>query len=407
MLNTTLLSDKWSKIILENKKISNFYLIILKSSLDRNKNLVDCKSVINVMYNFFEDKNIQQMSAQNIDVKTCLSVLEDAIEQYISVKDEALNLTFKKIVCILNSIQSKDYKFKEQIFYKNEVDEQINENAKDTSTKKTFDNEISKHKNSIARLYTGMLKNISRLSKDKSTNINQKVKFVNLIKDVLIKKEHEDIRKMIFSENEAGKQGAVCNLIQVFYNLLSENNLQELNKVDKDKKDWIRLFLYFICDGELQYPIFQLCNDGKNGAIDFYFRTLCNILHSKNIQFTDENRKSVANLIQNLESKYLKAEKDFTECVYYKKVIEIKEVLGIQKTINNTEQKTLLFLKFAKNMFEPKKILKTSKSMHGLFLPDQKPKVSNKNLEKKINLIDKSRNSSNSSIKEDHRRIQK
>lgn len=374
MLNTTLLSDEWSKIILENKGFSDFYLIILESFLDRNKNLVDCKSVINVMYNFYNDKNIQQMSDQNIDVKICLFMLEDAIERYIHVEDKNSNLTFEKIVCILNNIQSKDYKFKEQIFYKNEIGELINDDAKDTSNKKMFDNKMSKHKNSIARLYTSMLKNVSQLSNKKNIDIKHKQAFFSLIKDVLIKKEYEYIRKMIFSGEENGPQGAICNFIQVFYNLLSDNNLKELN--EGDKKNWIQLFLFFIRDEELQYQIFQLGNDGKNGAVDFYFRTLFNILHLKNTQFTNENKKAVANLIQNLENKYLKAKRDFDKCVYYEKIIKVEQALGIQKTTNNKEQKKLTLLKFARDMFETKKDLNTSNSMPDLLLPSQKLKIS-------------------------------
>ena len=219
-----------------------------------------------------------------------------------------------------------------------------------------------------------MLKNVSQLSNKKNIDIKHKQAFFSLIKDVLIKKEYEYIRKMIFSGEENGPQGAICNFIQVFYNLLSDNNLKELN--EGDKKNWIQLFLFFIRDEELQYQIFQLGNDGKNGAVDFYFRTLFNILHLKNTQFTNENKKAVANLIQNLENKYLKAKRDFDKCVYYEKIIKVEQALGIKKTTNNKEQKKLTLLKFARDMFEPKKDLNTSNSMPDLLLPSQKLKIS-------------------------------
>ena len=374
MINRELLGDTWIKKILQDTKSRKQYFTFLTNTIKNSSDLIDSKFLINVMYNFSNDKNIQQMSDQNIDVKICLFMLEDAIERYIHVEDKNSNLTFEKIVCILNNIQSKDYKFKEQIFYKNEIGKLINDDAKDTSTKKMFDNKMSKHKNSIARLYTSMLKNVSQLSNKKNIDIKHKQAFFSLIKDVLIKKEYEYIRKMIFSGEENGPQGAICNFIQVFYNLLSDNNLKELN--EGDKKNWIQLFLFFIRDEELQYQIFQLGNDGKNGAVDFYFRTLFNILHLKNTQFTNEDKKAVANLIQNLENKYLKAKRDFDKCVYYEKIIKVEQALGIQKTTNNKEQKKLTLLKFARDMFEPKKDLNTSNSMPDLLLPSQKLKIS-------------------------------
>ncbi len=406
MINRELLGNTWIKKILQDTKSRKQYFTFLTNIIKNASDLIDSKFLINVMYNFSNDKNIQQMSGQNIDVKICLSMLEDAIEQYISIEDKDLNLTFEKIVCILNSIQSKDYKFKEQIFYENKIYEPINENARDKSIKEMFDNKIFKHKDSMVRLYTSMLKNISQLSNKANVDIENKVKFFNLMQDILIKKEYDDIRKMILNEKENGSQGSICNLIQVFYSLLSENNLKQLKT--SDKESWIQLFLFFICDEELQYQIFQLGNDGKNGAIDFYFRTLCNILRLENTSFAIENKKAVAGLIQSLKSKFSKAKKDISKCAYYGEIKEVEKILDIQKTINNKEQKKLPFLKFAKDMFEPKNILNTSKSMHDLFLSDRKLKVSKsrnkplpsiKNLESKANFMSKSGNSSNSSIK--------
>ena len=261
MINTKLLGDTWIKKILQDTKSRKQYFTFLINIIKNSSDLIDSKFLINVMYNFSKDENIQQIYDQNIDVKICLFVLEDAIKQYIGVEDKDLNLTFKKIVCILNNVQNKDYKFKEQIFYKNEIDEPINENAKDTSTKIMFDNEISKHKNSIARLYTGMLKNVAQLFNNKNINIQHKQAFFSLICDILIKKEHEDIRKMIFSENEIGEQGAIYNFNQAFSNLLSVDNLNNL--YTNDKKMYVELLLTFICDENLNKQIYTLANNDQ------------------------------------------------------------------------------------------------------------------------------------------------
>lgn len=407
MLNTTLLSDGWSKTILLSKEFSDAYFINLEIFLEHDKNLVDCKSVINVLCNLFGDKHIQQMSDRKIYVKSYLFMLEDAIERYILVDDKNRNLTFEKIVHILSDIQSKNYKFKEQIFYKNDIYELIKENKKYKITKKTFDNEIIKHKNSIARLYTSILKNVSQLSKNKSINISQTAEFVNLIKDVLIQEEHSDIKNMIFNGAENGSQGAVCNLIQVFYNLLSENNLKKLEEIDRNS--WIKLFLSFMSNEKLRCCIFQLGNDGENRAIDFYFKTLCNILSVENIQFTPEDKKMVADLINDLQDKYSKAGREFNKCIYYNEVKDtegsIKEILDI---INVPVPKNSSFLKFTENMPGTKKVMNTSKSMHDLLLQNQKLKTSQsknkllfstKKFEHKTNFMGKSGNNSNSSIK--------
>ena len=309
MINTKLLGDTWIKKILQDTKSRKQYFTFLINIIKNSSDLIDSKFLINVMYNFSKDENIQQIYDQNIDVKICLFVLEDAIKQYIGVEDKDLNLTFKKIVCILNNVQNKDYKFKEQIFYKNEIDEPINENAKDTSTKIMFDNEISKHKNSIARLYTGMLKNVAQLFNNKNINIQHKQAFFSLICDILIKKEHEDIRKMIFSENEIGEQGAIYNFNQAFSNLLSVDNLNNL--YTNDKKMYVELLLTFICDENLNKQIYTLANNDqikkddiqqyKSAITRFYTGMLKNVAKlSGEVNIDDQYKLQFCKLGQNI-----------------------------------------------------------------------------------------------------------
>lgn len=309
MLNTTLLGDEWAKVIVADENFSDDYFINLEVFLEHNKNLVDCKSVINILCNFLEDKRIRQMSNRKIYIKSYLFMLEDAIERYSIIDDKNPDLTFEKIVCILNNVQNKDYKFKEQIFYKNEIDEPINENAKDTSTKIMFDNEISKHKHSIARLYTGMLKNVAQLFNNKNINIQHKQAFFSLICDILIKKEHEDIRKMIFSENEIGKQGAIYNFNQAFSNLLSVDNLNNL--YTNDKKMYVELLLKFICDENLNKQIYTLANNDqikkddiqqyKSAITRFYTGMLKNVAKlSGEVNIDDKYKLQFCKLGQNI-----------------------------------------------------------------------------------------------------------
>ena len=504
MLSRTLLCEKWTQNILSDKKFVSNYFEYLTILFEKAKDLIEPKTLIASTYNCFEKSYVlQNMLGIKNELYACLRILENVTKECTNIDDENLAGVYGNIVGILKNIQNGNYLFKGQIFQsvenQNQIDDKyldddkwtlafFDKDEKNLENKKTIiciytsmlnnmsqlssnkkinskgkikffgvmcdillkedlkdiramifnpneqenegainnfmqafsnllsidnlnnlnkndkkfcidsrvdfvcdknlknqicnlannekikKNDIQKYKSVIIRFYTSILKNISQLSNEENIDIEKKVKFLNFIKDILTKKEYEDIRKMIFSENEAGKQGAVCNFIQVFYNLLSENNLKELK--ESDKKSWIDLFLSFICDEELQYQIFQLGNDGEKGAIDFYFRTLFNILHLKNTQFTNENKEAVANLIQNLEKKYSDAKQDFAKCAYYEKIIEIKKRLGIQKKISNTKQKKLPFLESVKSKFEHKKDLKTSNSMPDLLLPSQKLKNS-------------------------------
>ncbi len=362
------------------------------------KNSGNKKTMIRVYASMFN--NISQLSSnKEINIKDKIEffgVMRDILlkedlqdirtmifNQNEQENDGAINnftQAFSNLLSInnLNNLNKNDKKF----CIESLVDFVCDKNLKNqicnlANNEKIKENDIPKYKSVTIRFYTGLLKNISQLSSEENVDIKYNQNFFSLIYDILIKKECDDIRKMIFNEKENGSQGSICNLIQIFYNLLSENNLKKLN--ESSKKSWIQLFLSFIYDEELQYQIFQLGNDAKNGAIDFYFRTLCNILRLGNTQFTPENKQSVASVIQNLKSKYAKARQNFTKCAYYSKIEEIGKIFDIQKTINNTKQKKIPFLesvKNIKNIFEPKKDLKTSNSMPNLLLPSQKLKIS-------------------------------
>ena len=176
-------------------------------------------------------------------------------------------------------------------------------------------------------MYTRILRNTSQLSCHENIDAEQKRKFFKLIQNILLTEGCKNIKDVIFNGNEYGFKGAICNLIQVFYNLLSDNNLKVLNK--EQRISFNQLFLLLLCDEELK-------------------------------TFMLEYQNAISELIINLKDLYAKNKKSLSECAYIDEINAIGKILSPEKTANKTKKQ---------NSKLPSKLLqlfKTSKSTNNL-----------------------------------------
>ena len=345
MINEKLLNRKCPAEILENQELFKVYFARLKQLCDLCKDFIDSETLIDIIYNLSNDENVKK-SDNREDFIARLLMLDNAIKRY-NCGNNNLDSTFKKIVSVLENVQNSDLKFKKQIF----------------ETKNLFNYEKQANSNQIARLYTRILRNTSQLSCHENIDAEQKRKFFKLIQNILLTEGCKNIKDVIFNGNEYGFKGAICNLIQVFYNLLSDNNLKALDK--KERTSFIRLFLLLLCDEELKRFVFNSGNDGKNGAIDFYFKTLLNIINLDKETFMLEYQNAISKVVSNLKDWYTKNKKSLLKCAYISEINKIEEKLSLEKIANKVKNQN------SKSIYKLPLLFKRSKSTNNLILSCQ------------------------------------
>ena len=195
---------------------------------------------------------------------------------------------------------------------------------------------------------------------------------------------------MLFGDNSSIPKNLICDFIQVFFHLCSQENLKIPNGSGyKNRKvKLIKLFLSFVQEQEWQYKIFTPENSGKNGAIDFYFRTLDNILASDSVQFTLDYVKAILNLIKTLNKEPYNSDNfgDKDGSYYRDHISDIKNKLScIQKKLESVKPTQKELFKNIQDMFKLKKSSQTSKFTNNLL--SGMPK--NSKSKNKLSLFDK------------------
>lgn len=357
IINQKLFSDEVLKKILPNETLSVDFFRVLIYLFNRWRKLLDSKAIIRAMYDFSNTERIQKMTIKRDDLYSALLILDNAIEEYSCTDDKDIASTFRRIVDTLKNMLNVNFKFKKQIFSTNKI------------VGKSEDEEKVKYDNELVCLYTEILKNTSQLIDNKNIDIKLRIEFFDLVKNTLLKKVHEDIQAIFFGENESVSKDLICKLIQVFFHLCSQMSLEILtqNKYNKDKVELVQLFLSFIYEEEWRSKIFQPENNGKDGAIDFYFRTLDNIFVSDSKQITMEYTEITLNLIKKLNTKPHNNSFDKDEIFYRKRIVAIeKKLLTIQDKLKSMQPTQKELFKNIKNILKSRKSLPTSKSTNNL-----------------------------------------